>query len=325
MKKKVQNKSFYFLMILLLASGCVNEPINPWTATPPVSIQTNTPTVSSTTLTSTPTPTRVKTATPLPSPTPTPRIHVIAKGETLGGIAWSNNVSLDELITLNPEINPSFLIVGTELIIPASTLVPQEKTPNPTPVVIPVHDLTCSRSEEGGVWCFVMAENTNDYAVENVVTVIRLADPQAQQVLSQTAYAPLTVLAKGEQIPLAAYFPPPVPDPFVVDAESAKVVPSTSSDTRFIPLEIEDLDIKIIEDGRAAQIEGQLMMPNQGEPAQKIWLAAVGFDENDQIVGMRRWESSSPLEHGQTLGFQMTVYSSASAIRNVHLYAQATP
>ncbi|MFZ9978628.1 MAG: LysM peptidoglycan-binding domain-containing protein [Opitutales bacterium] len=50
------------------------------------------------------------------SPTPAgPGEHVVAKGETLGGIAKKNGISLKAIQDLNPGVNPNRLQIGQKL------------------------------------------------------------------------------------------------------------------------------------------------------------------------------------------------------------------
>ncbi len=153
-------------MILLTAcvpTGQLSMPDSSFTSTP------ETPTVApSLTPTITSTPTSRLTATPLPSPTSTPRVHTIKLGETLLGISWSYNVSLDELKTLNPDVNPNIMVVGTDLLIPVATLPPTNLTPEPTPIQLPLEGLNCLPDANGSAWCFVWVNNTSTESYENV-------------------------------------------------------------------------------------------------------------------------------------------------------------
>ena len=84
------------------------EPVTP-TATP-----TRTPTV---------TPTGTPTLTPTPSSTPTPvppRPHQVQPDETLSEIAEEYDVTVQEILALNPDVQPELIQVGQVLLIPAA-------------------------------------------------------------------------------------------------------------------------------------------------------------------------------------------------------------
>jgi LysM repeat protein len=44
-----------------------------------------------------------------------PRVYVVKPGDTLGGIAARTGVAIDELMSLNPEVDPRTLVTGQRL------------------------------------------------------------------------------------------------------------------------------------------------------------------------------------------------------------------
>ena len=93
-----------------------------------------TPTATSTrTPTATPTSTPTQTPTPTSTPTPVPPLaHQVQPGETLIDIAIDNDVAVEEILALNPEVDPNLLQVGQLLLIPVAT-----PTPGPTSTLDP--------------------------------------------------------------------------------------------------------------------------------------------------------------------------------------------
>lgn len=72
--------------------------------------------------TSTRRPTATPTETPLPTSTPTPvppQAHQVQLGETLSDIAQLHGVAVDDILELNPEVDPEFIRAGQVLLIPA--------------------------------------------------------------------------------------------------------------------------------------------------------------------------------------------------------------
>ncbi len=92
------------------------------TPTPTVA-PTRTPTPAAT---STPTPTPTETPTPTPLP---PRAHQVQFGDTLSSIAVRYDTTVEEIVALNPGINPDALQIGQVLLIP-----PARPTPTPSPL-----------------------------------------------------------------------------------------------------------------------------------------------------------------------------------------------
>lgn len=108
-------------------------------------LSTDTPTPTATfTATATFTPTNTPTETPTPLPpteTPTatatetpsgPSIYVVQEGDYLSTIAAKFNISLELLLALNPQIDPTTMIIniGDQILIPA----PNTELPSPTPL-----------------------------------------------------------------------------------------------------------------------------------------------------------------------------------------------
>ncbi len=66
-----------------------------------------------------PAPTPAPTPTPTATPAPSPIVHVVARGETLSSIAELYGVTVQAIEDANEIDNPSLIIVGQKLVIPA--------------------------------------------------------------------------------------------------------------------------------------------------------------------------------------------------------------
>ncbi len=105
------------------------------------------PTASPTpTSTSTPTSTPTQTPTSTPTSTPIPPItHKVEKGETLSDIAVLYDLPAEEILALNPEVEPDLIRAEDVLLIPAptptpgATSTPDPDNPTPTPGDFVVH------------------------------------------------------------------------------------------------------------------------------------------------------------------------------------------
>jgi len=72
--------------------------------------------------TSLPSPTPTDTPVPTPTPTPLPpRAHDVQEGETVSDIAALYDVTVEEILALNPQLDPELIQPGQVLLIPAST------------------------------------------------------------------------------------------------------------------------------------------------------------------------------------------------------------
>lgn len=264
--------------------------------------------------------------TPLPSSTPTPRYHTIGRGDTFSGIAFKYGVSIPALQTANPLIDPYILSVGTVVAIPPAE--PQvygtPVIPSPTPIAVELGQPVCFAESGGGLWCFALVTNPYERMIENITGSIRLAD-KTGQIHDRQAYLPLDILSPGESLPLIAFFPPPVPEPVKIEAEIAIALPVQPGDARYLPARLENMDIQIAADGSSALLNGEVVLEDPGKSAAQIWVAAVAYDSDGVISGVRRWEGGQPMAAGQVLPFSFRVYRSGEAISRVEAFVEARP
>ncbi len=280
------------------------------------------------------------TPTPLPSPTPTLRSHVVKKGEDLGGIAWQYRVSVEDLLAANPTVQPNMMSIGTKLIIPPSkTQMPPgtdgvgqiagATPPTPTPRPVAAGKLNCTPVGDGGVWCFLPVKNDGSTTLEGLSAVFHIADRQAQAIVSQSAFPPLDTLPPGVTLPLAAYFPPDqivrLTQPYQYSGEILTVL-SSADDGRYIPVRVENQQVTLAENGLSASISADVVLISTGK-AGRVWVAAVAYDAQGNVTGVRRWEKTDAraLEYGQALAITMSVYSVSARIDKVDLVAEARP
>ena len=104
-------------LLVLESSGPEETPTEQANVSPsPTSTPTPTPTptpISTPTLVSTPE------ATPTPTPTPTPLIeHTVLDGETISGIATRYGVTTQQIMELNPSLDPNLIFTGEVILIP---------------------------------------------------------------------------------------------------------------------------------------------------------------------------------------------------------------
>ena len=149
------------------------------------------------------------------------------------GIALRYGVTLEDLMSANPEVDPRWMSIGTVLVIPAALYTPTpdpSNPPQPTPVGLALQQPSCFPSGEGGLWCFTRANNPQNFSVEGLSVSLRLYDRESGQILEQSAFPPLNLLKPGGFLPLAAYISPPAPRNFDATAElvSALLLPPES-------------------------------------------------------------------------------------------------
>ncbi|HUF39581.1 MAG TPA: LysM peptidoglycan-binding domain-containing protein [Anaerolineales bacterium] len=310
-----------YLLILgtwLVVTGCVSPgPIEPTaTGAPGVTL---TPYIAAvTSATRTPAPGRIASPTPLPTPTATPYRYTIVEGDTLLGIAFRFGLTLADLLAANPGVDPQFLSIGDELIIPLLDN-PAAAAAVPTPVgfVVPAGPVDCYPAADGSLWCFLQFENIGEQRVEGLSVQVTVYDAAGEAVGVRTALPPVNLLPPGLVIPLAAWFPGAGADYAAAAAFVLSALPVPPEDTRYLPVSVE---YTVEPDGPSAPVSGMVAGPDdRAVSAFRIGIAAM--DVEGRVVGLRVLELAGP---GPS-DFETVVYSLAGDIDQVLVYAEAYP
>lgn len=268
------------------------------------------------------------------------------------GIALRYGIALEELREANPDVDPRMLSIDTILIVPFGESEPQV-LPAPTPLPLPLEDPECYLNAEGGAWCLLLVKNNYQRALENLNAWINLYSPEGESVAVEEAVSPLNVLPPGEALPLVALFPPPLPEEFIPMAEQFSALPVSRDDSRYLQADLQPGRVSIDPTGLFATVQGQIVLPEGRPAAGLIWLAAVAYGEDGEVVGMRKWEIEQPcgeMEQPEQAGdntpaagqeepeqeelppvscepvpFEITVYSLGPAIERVEVLVEARP
>ncbi|MEP0806756.1 MAG: LysM peptidoglycan-binding domain-containing protein [Chloroflexota bacterium] len=266
-------------------------------------------------------PSLVAAETPLPTPTPFP--YTVQQGETISSIALKFGVSIDELLAANPDVNPNVMSIGAVLQIPSR---PQnlsgEATPTPAPFI--VEQIACHPTANRGMWCFVLAHNDSPDFMENLSAQVTLVDSSGAPIAAQTALLPLNILPPNSSLPLTAYFPPEIPldaEPRVQVLTAIRLLPG---DSRYLPATLHDTLVEVGAGGHFANVSGEVRLPAESLAAAQVWVAAVAYDEQGRVVGVRRWEGGG-IQPGGSLRFEMTVSSLGGVVTRVEFAAEARP
>jgi len=247
------------------------------------------------------------------------------------GIALRYGISLEALKTANPNVNPYFMGVGTQLLIPitptAIAATPTPQTPQPTAEATSTAVLSlqtdCYRDAAGGVICFVLAQNLSGKPIENPTALVTLSGVSTEYSQTQTAILPLNLLPAGAALPLVTYFQAPTPEQFTATAQADFWLPVPEEDTRYLEAFLEDLQTEISADGRSAKVNGQVALADTTQQASSIWLLATAFTQDGRVAGIRRWEAPQPIPASQSIPFNFTIYSMGPEIVRVEVSAEA--
>jgi LysM repeat protein len=160
--------------------------------------------------TSTPAPyTPEPTATP--TVTPTPITHVIQSGESLLGIATQYGISVAALQDANGILDPRFLQIGEQLIIPRPEEVEaaeagQTLTPTPTPLAAAVENVLFNETNIGGLSVLGEVWNNTGTPLEQVRVGVSLLDDAGQEVGTADGMVALDLVDVDERAPFAILF-----------------------------------------------------------------------------------------------------------------------
>ncbi len=327
------SKIFHNLVLVGLLSACLPSAPTPVSAGAPTPAGQLTPYLTRTaTLPVTPAkPGKTASPTRLPSPSPTPRTYTIKQGDTVGGIALQYGVSVDAILAANPQLNPNLMVVGSTLILPASPVAPAQSSagdlPTATPLPVRLDGVHCAAVQDGGAWCFAVAHNPQKSGVESVSVTIRIADGNGKGVQSQAAYALLNLLPGKGTLPLAVYFPPPVPKTIQASAELLTALPVGSGSERYLAASVDKLKTDILADGLSAKASGVVTLDKGNAAAHQVWVLLIAYDVSGQVTGLRRWEmgAGQVLKAGKQAPFAETVYSTGGKITKVTVMVEARP
>jgi len=262
------------------------------------------------------------TPTPFPTPSPTPNYHIVQAGETMSSIALLYGLNMGDVMQANPDVNPNAMVVGMQILIPPQSASTAKVLFESTPAPVLLLEPSCHREKSGGLWCFMEAKNENKYAVENVLVEITIGDEAANVLTAQTAAAPLDMLPGGEGMPLSAYFPPPVPDPYRYSYQLISAIPVEDTD-RYIETSLLDLTQLISEDGLTGQFNARVFVNGISGETVQVWLAAVARDADENIVGVRRIEKITVLDDLGVIEISGFIYSAGNPIDNIDLFSEA--
>ena len=123
-------------------------------------------------------------------------------------------------------------------------------------------------------------------------------------------------------MPLITYFAPDIPINAKPQVQILTAIQIQSNDPRYVPATLQNTSVKIDLSGLTAQLSGQVVVSGN---AKLIWVVATAYDELGNVVGVRRWESTTPLSSGSSLTFSFIVSSIAGAISRVEFAVEARP
>lgn len=148
--------------------------------------------------------------TPTPTVTPTPVLHAIQSGESLLGIANLYGISVAALQETNGILDPRFLQIGEQLIIPRQVELEaasgEDATPTPTPLALDVENVLFNETAIGGLSVLGEVVNTSGTALEQVRVGVTLLDAAGAEIGRADGLVALDLVDVQERAPFAVLF-----------------------------------------------------------------------------------------------------------------------
>ncbi len=256
-----------------------------------------------------------------PIPTSTPLIYTVEAGDTISEIAEKFKITQDELRAANPDVSPNSMTIGMTLLIPDSSAVPVDAS-TPTPMPAPVAQTVCHPSADGSLWCFALIQNNTTELLENISAQITLLDESNNVIASQTAFMPLDIIAPNSSLPVYVLFDSEIPANFNIQVQVLTANQLPLNNTRYLPAVVQNAVAQI--NGRTAQLSGQILLPAESQAATQIRVAAVAYDKDGVVVGIKRWEGGA-VQPGGSISFSFLVSSLSFEIDAVEFFVEARP
>jgi LysM repeat protein len=257
-------------------------------------------------------------------PSPTPFKHIVRPNETILQIAALYGVTADALRAVNPELGSGDLLsIGQELRIPDAEGNPiGSLIPTATPIPLAIQPPTCYPRPTRGVWCLTAVRNASDQMLENLVVEVEAVDAGGDVLGLAEVYPPLNFLPGGGLLPMVAIFGDEAAEVGAVSAIVRSAIAANSLETRYRQPEItRSTDLRQT-GGRSWLVGGTLTVPADAPVVNRTLLLVTALGDTGQVVGYAVWEPPAELFPGQTIPYEVRVFSLGPPIARIEVMAE---
>ncbi len=120
---------------------------------------------------------------------------------------------------------------------------------------------------------------------------------------------------------MAIYFSDPVPQPFQKSAQFISAIPYNPESGRYLSIDVDVNSEEKTLDDQLMTINGNYAMD---EDASMVTIVAVALNNQGNIIGLRRWQSSLT-KPGRKGEFQIELAAVSGEITEYILFAEAQP
>jgi LysM repeat protein len=325
---------FFWLIALLLVGSttqCQTHIPNDPTLQPEVSVETTTPPPSPTATVETPQSTPVLTATTTitttaavetatAEPSPTPIIYVIEEGDTLLALAIDRGTTVEEILALNPRIQPALLQIGQQVILPPETAAPAAAgVPDDLPAGVSVAGVWSYPNPAGGWWILGEVVNDSEQPVENVQVTVDLLDSAGNVLQSHSAWTANSVIRSGGRSPFGVLV---VEAPADFDHVTATITAGNGVNnlgSRYLDLLVTEAEW--IEEEGVRRLSGEVQ--NEGAAvASGVAVVATFYDAEGRVTGYIQHRLEEDLAPGASLPFTLEIVPPGGVAESYDLTAE---
>lgn len=282
-----------------------------------VNLATATPVPAATKAESTPGASDIKVS---PSVTATPNYYTIIAGDTLFDIALSRNITVDEIILLNPEINPELLPVGGLLILPpidppANSQPSAEVITESVQIVgIRLHDST-----SGGLFLLGEVENRGELASENIQVETVLQDTETGAQETVRFWVEPGIVPSGAKAPFGNHLDRNFSTTSLLEAKIISANEVVNLGNRYLDFTI---DAAILQgDNGGGKLSGTVL--NSGDQvSNNIRLAASFYDEDKTLSGYYLFDFYESLRPGEQRPFEIFILTPRNPVVSFEIIVQ---
>ncbi len=265
------------------------------------------------------------TPTPLPpaspTPSPTPILYLIEEGDTLLAIAWQRGNSVEDILALNPGVQPELLQIGQQITLPPpATPLAQASASTPVPLQLAVVQIQGYRTPVGSLWLLGEVRNDGPLPVENVQVEVGLRDEVGNLVGTAVSWTAAAIIPSGEKAPFGMLLretPPGYAYPTVslVGGQSVQDL-----GTRYLGVVAEETAVVL--DGERARVTGQITN-NGNETASTVRLVLTLYDSEGKISGYAQQTLDTPLLPGDNHPFTLEITPPGGEPTNINFLINA--
>jgi LysM repeat protein len=220
----------------------------------------------------------------------------IVAGDTLLALAIAHNTTTEEIVALNPGIQPNLLQIGQPVILPPpATPLAQLVGGTAVPLQMAVQQVHIYPTPVGSAWVVGELLNEGSQAVEGVQVTIDVQNGAGVVVATVMAWAALPIVQPEQRTPFAVLIAE-------LPAEELFPVVTVSGGQSVVDLGSRYLDVAVSE--TAVQSEGdvatvQATVTNVGTEAAWVMVVAALYDAQGQIAGYTQVALPTPLAVGE--------------------------